>query len=416
MKNILHRILIAASLVLSSCSGLKLPELPPEEIFDEVTETIDGALHPDDADQDEVTSVPGDDAAFVLRAALAKYKGQDILGLAMQDAGMIAQTIQPNTAIGFLDYTFGDPWPNFKKLTDTGKVSAFRVHCSNGPCARNKNCAKDEPKANDLKSLRKCAANAQRVNNLTGIPCYVSPRVEHDEKNKSLVDSWVKNIKEVAPNCPVVISAFTGYTPAGVLPEKHGNKAKGSITSNDGASIFDSNSGEYIAGATLMCLAWTNRDNIRVSGEKTFTTPKKRPKTMRLTKNELIQKIRLLEPSSATPANPAFCKNAEPVKGPDIYKPNAEDYANGDKRGGRPMLISKTNVSKFDVYNPAGKKIACFKKYGTYSGGGFRYYEGDCSGLHAVELEDKAKSQWIYLKSGSKCFRVNAVRRSGTYR
>lgn len=410
-------ILTGCGLATLTPKGEEAAQKVTDEIFNEALESATGAINPDKADQIEATrSAPAIHTRAAKPTLTPKFKGVDILGLAMQDVGMICGTIPPNTALGFLQYTFGDAFPAARQCLKTGKVSAFRVHCSNGPCARNRNCDTEEPKANDLKSLTKCAVNAQSLYNDFGKPCYISPRVEHDEKDKKLVNQWFSVIKANAPNCIPVISAFTGYAPPGIMAEKHGNSAYGAIISNDGQSIFDANSDQYSQSASEIQFNWTNRDNLRVSGEKTFTKPKKRSKSKRLTKLELIQKIRLLNKSAAKPADPKFCKTIKDVPSNEIHKPNAEDYDNGDVRGGRPLLISRMNADRFDILDPSGKKIGCFKKYGPFDGGGSRFYEGSCSGLHAVELMDKAKSEWVFARSGNTCYRINIIRRGGNYR
>lgn len=415
MKNKIAFLLLTA--LLTSCGPVSVPVQSPPDTFNEAMETVDGALHPDSSDQIEaLRSKPGIFTRASKPSLTPKYKGIDPLGLAMQDVSMICNTIPQGTAIGFLEYTFGSAFPAARQCIATGKIPAFRVHCSNGPCARNHNCDVGEPKSNDYASLQKCAANAQKLHNDFGVACYVSPRVESDEKDKDIVNKQVATIKSAAPDCKVVLSVFTGYSPPGVLVEKHGNNAYGDLISNDGSSIFDANADQYIESASEMALTWTNRDNLRISGEKTFTKPKQRIKSRRLTKNELIQKLRILNHSAAVPANPAFCKNAKDVPSNEILKPNAEDYDNNDKRGGRPLLISRLNVSRFDILDPSGKKIGCFKRYGSFSGGGSRFYEGDCSGLHSIELMDKARSEWIYAKSGNNCYRLNIIRRGGSFR
>lgn len=339
--------------------------------------------------------------------------GKDILGLAMQDAKMIAEKWQPGFGLGVLDGTFGDPVPNMKLIMATGHVSFFRAHLSNGPCQRNKNCAEGEIKPNDLQSLqRRIRKYRALADQFPDISCYLSPRLEHDERDKNLVEAWVALIRKEAPNCRVVISAYSGYVPDNVIVEKHGNDARGAVISNDGDSLFDSDSPKYRTQGTRLVLGWIPRFNLRVSGEKTFTPPRKR--TAKATADNVRQVARLLLPEESMPRQ-GPCPGALP-KSPELFKTNAEDYNNGDPRGDKGLLISKRRVPKFDILTADGRKLGCVKYYGTYPPNLYRHYIGSCSKEAPVELMREARSEWVYLKGGGTCYLVNAIRRKGYFR
>lgn len=337
--------------------------------------------------------------------------GMDILGLSKQRVDVISEELAPNSAIGVLQGTFGNAIPPLETLINTGKVVAFRAHLGNGPCKRNKNCQPGEPRPYDLKTMK---ARAERFEALTlrhpNVECYLSPFLEHDEKDKELVKAWVGLLQKVAPSCRVVISAFTGWKPPGVLNEEHGNLKSGDIVSNDGVSLFDSNSPLYRKHGKLLVLGWIHRFNGRLSSEKSFTPPKQR--RWQATRDNLKQVTRLLRPEELKPDSPCI----EVIK-PNLWKSNAEDYGeNPDGRGDRPLFISKIKTSRFVINRSDGSTVGCARYYGPYSGGGYRYYVGSCSGDSGVTLMNKARSEWVILRGGGRCFLSNTIRRKGYYR
>lgn len=345
---------------------------------------------------------------------------------------MIAKEIESESAIGVLDGTFGDVAPALDKLLATGKVSMWRAHLINGTCWRNRVCEKGEPRPNDIPAMQKRAAKFEALyKKYPHIPYFLSPVLEHDEKDPRVVQNWVQKVREAAPNAGIVISAFSGATLPGIRVEKHGNQAKGDIISNDGESLFDAPP-TYCSGAKTICFGWINRYNLRVTGEKTFTPPSKRKH--RASRDDVRQVTRILRPLTPKPAAPKACKNTIDIVAPELWKTNAEDYGNGDARGNRPLLIGKTQTSRMTILAPDGREVGCTKYYGRYADTKLnRHYEGSCSGKSPVKLMDDAKSEWMFLKDRGLCMkkdpktkdcvewentcrRINAIRRLGYYR
>lgn len=345
--------------------------------------------------------------------------GLDQLGLARHDARMIAEELPRGWWIGALDHTFGDPMPNLEIVANSGKLAGFRMHLRNTVCVRNRNCERTEPRYDDFEALgrdaRKWAEFAQRKT----LKCILSPWLEHDVKDRAKVERAVSVLRTNAPNCAVAVSAFTGYVPPGVLVEKHGNAARGDIISNDGHSLFDSDSPEYRKRGKVLVFGWINRDNGRVTGEKTFTPPTRRKNWP--SRDDIAQKVAVLQPQQATPANrPAACKTARKLQGRELWKTNAEDYGTGldDGRGNKGLLISQMRQpTTLDIIAPDGRKVGCAKYYGPFTEKGYhRHYVGSCSRETPIALMRKARSEWIYVKNGNNCIRVNAIRRKGYYR
>lgn len=351
--------------------------------------------------------------------SVQQYYGFDTLALARLDPAPIIQEMPNGGAIGALEKTFGDPLPNMERIARSGRLGAFRVHLINWTCRRNRNCESSEPKTDrygdTLRSLsKKWQAFAVKYPH---IKCFLSPLLEYDERSSSTVNKYASIIQSYAPSCKVVLSPTSaGAIPNGYLVERHGNKARADIVSNDGENIFDSNSVDYRTRGNLITFAWFPRLNMRVSGEKSFTPPSKRKH--KPTKSNYRQAVRLLvNPEPPKPPKPSVCSTSRELQGSELWKTNAEDYNNGDPRGDRPLLISKSRSSQIDILAPSGKKIGCAKYYGPYGTSGlYRHYVGSCSRDSGVSLMDKAGSEWVFLKDRSNCLLVNAIRRKGYFR
>lgn len=345
--------------------------------------------------------------------------GYDVLSLAKQKLDVIKQEITPNSAIGVLEGTFGEAIPPLEEILNTGKIVAFRAHLGNGPCNRAKNCQSGEPSPYNLKVIQRRAKNYEALAlRHPGIQCYLSPFLEHDVKDKELVKTWVSILEDSAPSCRVVISAFTGFKPKGVLIEEHGNTRKGDIVSNDGVSLFDSNSPDYRTHGKVIVFGWIHRFNGRLSSEKGVFVPPKQRK-WQATRDNIRQVTRLLRAEEVKPGT-----TCEEIKKPNLWKSNAEDYGvNPDGRGDRPLFITRTRVDGFKVNDLVGRQIGCARYYGLYetpqtapATWGYRYYVGSCSSDSGVTLMDKAKGEWVILRGGGKCFLSSTIRRKGYYR
>lgn len=344
-------------------------------------------------------------------------QGYDILGLAKQDVKMISQIIEPGKAIGVLEGTFGPSIPPLEKLINSGKVIAFRVHLTNGTCQRNHNCEKGEPGPNDINAIAKRAKAFESLHlRHPEVKCFLSPRLEHDEKNKELVNLWFQKIKEFAPSCVATCSNFTGYCPAS-LSEKHGNDANADIVSNDGQSLFDADTSSYWNHGKIISFAWIHRFNLRLTSEKTWTPPSKR--THRVSKDDILQINALMKPVEPIPTQPKSCKVLIKIIKPELLKSNAEDYANGQPRDNRAvLLIKKKYQNGFAVISPSDKKIACASNIHNLPplGNLNRYYLGECSNKSNWRVFKDAGSEWVFYKNGSNCFLGNAIRRLGYFR
>lgn len=333
--------------------------------------------------------------------------GLDLLGLAKHDVKNILPYLQPGMAIGTLMGTFGGPLPKLEVLIKTGKIAAVRVHLTNGCGYRNGNAEPAfDPKANDYVALTKRAKAVEALaKKYPAVKFYVSPRLEHDEKNAGVVARWIKIMERYCPRCTIVFSAFTGLVPKGFLVEKHGNGAKADIISNDGESLTDADA-SYLKNGKVITFAWIHTMNGRGPGDKTFLAPSKRKPDSFSTAKDIDYCVRWLQGKEAQPAGNV-------PKAPEIVKPFAEYYSIlEDIREKKPLLIAKPAVGTLDITDLKGKKIGIARAYPGLFKGMTRYYSDQFS----VDLMDKAKSQWTYWTNGKIKYLVNVLFRAGKMR
>jgi len=350
--------------------------------------------------------------AFICSSAVADpMYGHDVIILGGQSKNALSQ-IGEGRAIGFLDIL--NPYPNLEFLWNKKHPQAFRGHLIDGTvnghaCSGN---------ATNLPMIRKAARKFQAFCDGKNTKCFVSPVLEHGCKNKALVDKWFAILRKEAPRMQYVCSALNAYCPSNVLIEKHGNKTKADIVSNDGNSIYDGDTYTRTSNGmikdmqgSVITFAWSNCDNGRTTGEKVFVPISNRVNWCK--PEDYQQKEKLL----GLPDNMPSIEGCKPFKGKELLKTNAEYYGKTDDgRGNKPLLILNKNYGRISIQKLDGKEVACAKYYGPFSGGGFRHYVGSCSGENPVELLKDFGGEWGLAKAGGKCWLVNAVRRQGFFR
>jgi len=342
--------------------------------------------------------------------------GEDFLALARMDTKTLQKSLTYPVCIGALQGTFGDVRSKLKFLLDRNLVLSYRIHLADGTCIRNHSCSSGSVQYSDYKTLENRAKQFEQIHaQYPLVPCYVSPFLEYDSKNISQVNRWFQIIHNFAPSCIPVVSAFTGYKPPGILVESHGQNARGAVISHDGFDGFQTvNINSWFDRGKTLSLFWTNRWNLRFNGEHSNPPPPLK-RIAFPTSDQIIHSVRLFNNPEPQPKAPAVCKKVLQIKSPELSKVRSEDFGPNttDKRSDKPALIVKLKTSQFAIYSPAGVKIGCAKFYpGTYNGMN-RYYEGNCSGLTAVGLMDKAKSEWSFWKTSNTCYAYNNIRRLG---
>lgn len=249
-------------------------------------------------------------------------KGLDLLGLAKLDTKMIAPLLPNNTCMGTLSGTFGNIAPHATDLLSTNKVSCWRDHLLNGPCARSHNCESGEPGLRDFGAIEKRArAVVDTLKNFPSVACYLSPVLEYDERDKTVVQKWIDAIKRGAGDrCKIVLSPASGVVLPGYLVERHGNSyGKADVRSNDGESLFEAPS-TYPSEGSSITFGWIPSFNLRRQGESAFTPPSRRSSV--LSKAELVQAIGIMFGAAQPAPEPVLvgCKNTlNPRDGTDNF-------------------------------------------------------------------------------------------------
>ncbi len=340
------------------------------------------------------------------------FKGVDLLGLGMMDAGMIAQELDSNSVIGVLDVTFKDPYPKIQQLIDSHKVIGFRVHLIDGT-VNNHACSGDVTSLATLSARAKKAFNFFVTHN-PSIQIYLSPVLEHGCNNPSVVNGWYAQLRKDAPGVGLVCSPDShGYCPPDVHKELHGNTGSAPFRSNDGADVFSSTP-DYQNSGSLMTFAWSYCNNGRLSSEKPGDSiPLPTQRRNFCSREEIRHEVRIMRTPQASPT--MLCADIKP---PDIGKPRAENYGvgQGDPRQNKPMVILTKNYSRMSIQTIAGKEVGCFKYFGSFGTNQSRLYEGNCSGKNPTELQDLLGGEWGKIVSGKDCYKYNPIRRLGVYR
>lgn len=343
-------------------------------------------------------------------------------------AKVILDNLEHDSFFGVLiDTTFGTNLNKIQKVLDTGKIKTLRVHLLNNTAVRNGKLNKYElldgytlnrvnSEAKDYKSNLYKLIDSQ-LKRLATIKfsgtIYVSGLLEHnlDEASARKVYTYIEKKGFKAVDNPMSL----GYAKIG-RTERHGHLKSGlAIISPDGLDAFD----VHFFGKNAFQKAaddvsyWIWEFNGRYSGLKDWIAPRARTK---FATDADVKKLKLL----MKPAGKVQFKTGFPViKAPQILKPSAEDYKNGDPRAGLPCFITKEKVGSFDILNfKTEKKIGQLNYYGAFEGGGYRYYLGYPKKVdtHQSIIKKNNGSEWVLLKSAKYQYTINIVRRLGVKR
>lgn len=367
---------------------------------------------------------------FIALPSLAqRVQGYDVLGLAKYCNTYLQAPRLP--AVSTLMNTFGDPLPCLDKALARGDLKVVQIDLIDATCHRNRVCPPGTPKPNDLKVIKARASQVQKLAaKYPNTEFWVSPGLEHDEKNTNIVKGMLKAAQDGCPKCRVINSPFSGARVPGVPLELHGTRVREFAVSGDGASSFDADTSDsdrngfnHSKSGSDQTYAWIPEFNLRCTGEKSFTAPLRR--SNRPTLGQFRQAKLILGREQGRPGNsPSACKSVREASGQEIVKPNAEAYCNGqpnDSRGNKPLLILRNRGSKnqtIPVLAPSGKKVASLKYWGTFENPSLhRWYMGNSSGHTPDELYDAAGGEWAYAQfPNGECVRFNTIRRMGVYR
>lgn len=328
--------------------------------------------------------------------------GIDALGLASKHWN-INETVKvwpQGFAVGCFDGddVFGDCVPNLRKLLDTGRVPAARIHAH----------WSDSHKIADVGVLQKRLPKYEKLaKQYPGVKFYVSHSCEYNEKNKVEIQKRVNLVANLCPSCQVVQSPMGGSpTIPGFMLESHGTNAKadGGIVSADGNPLFDLDSEKWAnrTKGSVIQFSW----GMRCNGLESNVHPPRPQRTAFPDAKYLRSLARILLPKGPVPT-PTFTTKVIPIIDPLGMKSHGEDMPGDQSRDNKPCLFLKKQTPTVDIVTFQGVKIASLGYFGTFPGGRFRYYSGwkGGSNLYGYEIAEKAKAlsgyEWTWVRQGS---------------
>lgn len=258
-----------------------------------------------------------------------------------------------NYGIGLFAETFGDAFPVVKELLAKGcEYVRIQLIWSDTHSFGD----------NDIPTIKKLAAKYNKL--ALEYPARIielSPFCEHNLSNP---DKYLDICQIAAPACTIVNTPWKGSFSKKYKNEIHGDHAKPQGRYNysyDGTNAVDSDVEAMLekhkdAEAFFM---WNPRFNLKWSMKD--TTP--RPQRKAIPSNDVIK------------ANTALFGQKQPYSIPKgwLVKPMAEKHDAQDKKGDKLLIISPVNASKI-VLKKGSNVVATLPLYGSFSGGGWRYY------------------------------------------
>lgn len=336
--------------------------------------------------------------------------GIDVLGIKSRHWDCNAMLAAVNTLPkpipfgAFLDDTFGTSDACLKRLLRSGKVSKFRGHLA---------WTAHRPLPASVLVPRAQYLNALSVE-FPSVEFIFSAICEH---HMSAAQSSALNAS-LRPHMPrvrhTVDSGMFAKDPT-ALPEVHSNRARSKVISQDGGTNGDGNglwdvdieatkkNGEWIT------LLWDKSTNCRRKDDK--RPPQER--TDCPTQDQFNHIVRL---TFAQPAWPAGTK----LTNKQIYKPLSDNHGGCRGKDCKPVYITPTKQPRIAITTINGKPLGWLRYFGSYQGGGHRYYLANGSGQSAFQLGQQAEaisgSEFAVLHDGRNRFVFNPYRRGGLMR
>ena len=189
-------------------------------------------------------------------------KGYDFLALGHRKWPVkdTIKALPKGSAIGCFHDTFGNVINNLKKVCDSGKVKAVRVHI----------WWSDSHELVPIKNVQDAAPIYQKFAlDYPSIKFYVSFSCEHKSNNKIEIQKRVDTIKKLAPHC-IPVNCFVegkGIELPGVISETHGAYCMHDIASMDGTEINNYQRWRDYHKTCLLAFQWTAFCNMREIGK-----------------------------------------------------------------------------------------------------------------------------------------------------
>lgn len=307
----------------------------------------------------------------------------------------------------------GDARPFVESILKTGRCPAVRIHLM----------WKDAHNFSEA-DFPKIEAEAKKwsalISKYKDVAFSLSGACEHNlnkllaTKLKDRVLAAIAN-KANYVNTPLVGKGALIDSSLNVRNEFHGSDARitGANDANfsfDGSSAFDSDVATVkkncFSGRVGTFFFWVPQFNMKkTAGEK-----KPRPQRKTTLSSELIDSVIYLSNDTGNVA----------LSNKNIFKSHCEqtlDDTAKDIRGNRPVIIVPDKAPELQLVANNGQVVATAKYYGTFAGGGYRYY---CSSF-GYQIAEKAKriqgSPVVKLMAGKKLIGlVNPAFRAGKFR
>lgn len=262
----------------------------------------------------------------------------------------VVRSIPNQYGIGVFAETFGDAFPLVKNELYRGRVWVrVQFIWSDTHSFGDK----------DIPTLKRLARKYAPLCNTGRLE--ISPFCEHNVKNP---DKYLDIVAKAMPGCEVVNTPWQGAFSKKYKNEIHGNHSipQGKYNfSYDGTNAVDSNVEAFKSkhSRASKFLFWHPRFNLKWSMKD--STP--RPQRKALPTVEFTNSIIYLTTSKGKTSIP---KNW-------LIKSHAEKHDAADLKGDKLLIISPIKSSKI-VLKRDRKQIGTLPYYGTFEGGGYRYY------------------------------------------
>lgn len=332
--------------------------------------------------------------------------GLDLLGLAKYSDDTI-KAFPAGFGVGCFTFVdgFGDALPKLERLLKTGKVTFCRLQLM----WKDRH---DFNTGNDLKFVAKeCDRILPLMRRYPNVEWYVSPCCEHRlNTQKWNIFAGVVSRKLTGVRFTLVNSPEKALAIDGVINEAHHVKPFGKrrAFSYDGKNCTDSDvekDKREHAGAEYF-MFWNCQANGRFSSD-----PKKDP-TPRAQRKHYPVPDQIL--------GWAFLANS---KGPTslppqvIFKPFADQHESPDGKpkgkDQKPAILKLPKYRRIE-FKKNGKTVATAPYFGTYEGGGHRYYFGDWG--HKIAKKAGGNFVCDVVADGKKIGALNPNFRDGSYR
>lgn len=324
--------------------------------------------------------------------------GRDYLGGAKYP-DLILREHPKGWAAGFFAETFGNALPIIEKLANTGRCPLIRVQLLWSDTHTFTHS--DTMRAVEIaKKIEVIARKNKRVK------FELSPFCEHNLKNP---DQALEAIKMVAPSCTPVNCPWQGALSSRFKNEVHGYHAKprGRYNySTDGDSCVDINITKMkrLHKDADVFFFWHPADN----GKLNTSDPTPRPERKAWPTEALQDSIIYLKNKRG--------KTSLPEK--FIYKSHADRHETPpEPRAYKPVLIAPVKAARFELVAKNGQVVGVLPYYGTFDGGGYRYYLGE----YGYQVAEKAiriqGSPVVELRANGKVYgKINPAFRDGSFR